>query len=98
MICACLEGTWTKQYVLVVYGKSSGTEADWTALHENVEPEQTIDLSIELPAPVYEGLARWEAVLMNEFGDSFGLGLEPFTEMFGKPFWVQIIVGAVPTP
>jgi hypothetical protein len=90
--------TWTKQYTLVVYGKSSDTEADWIALPQNVEPQQTVDLSIELPAPAVEGVARWEAVLKNEFGDSFGLGSEPYTEMFGKPFWVQIIVEPPRTP
>ena len=90
--------TWTTQYLLQIYGKSSGTEADWIALHQNVEPQHTIDLSIELPAPLVEGVARWEAVLKNEFGDSFGLGSGPYTDMFGKPFWVQIIVETAPTP
>ena len=90
--------TWTKQYSLQVYGKSSGTEADWVFLHQNVEPQQTIDLSIELPAPRFEGVARWEAVLINEFGDSFGLGSGSYTDMFGKPFWAQIIVVQSPTP
>ncbi|HJR79467.1 MAG TPA: NBR1-Ig-like domain-containing protein [Anaerolineales bacterium] len=90
--------TWTKQYSLEVHGKSSGTEADWIYLHHNVEPQQTIDLSIELPAPLVEGVARWEAVLKNDFGDLFGLGSEPYTDMFGKPFWVQIIVAPVSTP
>jgi hypothetical protein len=90
--------TWTKQYNLEVYGKTSGTEADWVALHQNVQPQQTIDISIELPAPMSEGVARWEAALKNEFGDLFGLGSDPYTDMFGKPFWVQIIVGPAPTP
>ena len=90
--------TWTKRYSLVVYGRSSGTEADWVALNENVQPGKTIDISIELPAPLNEGVARWEAVLKNEFGDSFGLGSEPYTDMFGKPFWVQIIVEPPPSP
>ena len=90
--------TWTKRYILVVHGKSSGTQADWVALPEIVPPQQTIDISIELPAPLSEGVARWEAVLKNEFGDAFGLGSDPYTEIFGKPFWAQIIVRPAGTP
>lgn len=91
--------TWIKGgYSLVVMGKSPGTEADWEPLQENVEPQQTIDLSIELPAPPIRGTARWEGALKNEFGDMFGLGAGPYTDMFGTPFWVQIIVGPAPTP
>jgi Ig-like domain from next to BRCA1 gene len=90
--------TWTKYYTLVAYGKSAGTEADWVALKEIVQPQQTIDLSIELPAPSIQGIARWECALNNELGDSFGIGSQPYTDMFGKPFWVQIVVGTIPTP
>lgn len=90
--------TWSQRYILQIYGKSSGIEADWVALHESVEPQQTVDISTELPAPLFEGIARWEGVLKNEFGDSFGLGSEPYTDMFGKPFWVQIIVAPATSP
>ncbi len=90
--------TWTNKYTLTVYGKSSGTQADWVSLDESVSPQQTIDLSIELPAPSIPGVARWEGALQNELGDSFGIGSQPYTDMFGKPFWVQIIVGPAPTP
>ena len=90
--------TWTNQYSLVVQGKSSGTQADWVGFKNDVPPGQTADISIELPAPLFEGIARWEGLLKNEFGDSFGVGSDPFTEMFGKPFWVQItVIPALPT-
>jgi hypothetical protein len=90
--------TWTKEYSLIVLGKSSGTEADWEAFESVVPPQETIDLSIELPAPAIQGTARWEGMLQNEEGDWFGIGLRPYTDMFGKPFWVQIIVGPPPSP
>ena len=90
-------GTCTWQgYILNVYGKSQGTEADWVQLRGIVPPGQTVDISIELPAPAVEGTARWEAALQNELGDLFGLGTEPYPYMTGKPFWVQIQVVAAP--
>jgi hypothetical protein len=90
--------TWTKLYTLVIYGKSSGTEADWAPLPEIVPPGETIDISIEIPAPQFAGISRWEGVLRNELRDSFGLGSDPYTDMFGRPFWVQIIVAPAPSP
>lgn len=84
--------TWNQGYILNVYGKSSGTEADWVNLPERVPPGQTTDISIELPAPTVEGPARWEAAIQNDLGDLFGLGAEPYPYMTGKPFWVQIQV------
>ncbi|HKY54935.1 MAG TPA: NBR1-Ig-like domain-containing protein [Anaerolineales bacterium] len=90
--------TWTNRYSLIVMGKSPGTEADWIALNTNVQPQETIDLSIELPAPTVQGTARWESVIQNELGDWFGIGSGPYTDIFGKPFWVQIIVVPTPTP
>lgn len=90
--------TWTKEYSLIVFGKSSGTEADWVAFDKIVPPQDMVDLSIELPAPAMQGTARWEGTLQNEAGDWFGIGTQPYTDMFGKPFWVQIIVGPPPSP
>jgi acetone carboxylase gamma subunit len=84
--------TWTKQYTVVVHGKSEGTQSDWVSIQEDVPPQQTVDVSIELPAPSAQGIARWEAILQNELGDWFGLGSEPHPNLSGKPFWVQINV------
>jgi hypothetical protein len=90
--------TWTKEYSLIVFGKSSGTEADWVAFDKIVPPQDIVDLSIELPTPAIQGTARWEGTIQNEVGDWFGIGIRPYTDMFGKPFWVQIIVGPPPSP
>ena len=90
--------TWNTQYTLIILGKSEGTEADWAYLQANVLPGQTTDVSMELAAPVVDGVARWEAVLQNELGDRFGLGNEPNSEMSGKPFWVQVLVKPASIP
>jgi hypothetical protein len=87
--------TWTTSYMLVfVSGAQMGGPAE-VNLTSTVAPAATIDLSVNLTAPVPAGSYRGYWQLKNAAGTLFGLGATA-----DKPFWVAIVTrpGSVVTP
>jgi hypothetical protein len=80
--------TWNTKYNLVfLSGHSMGASAS-VPLSGDVAPGKTVDLKVNMVAPVTNGTFRGNWMLSNSRGTLFGLG-----ENGDKPFWVQIIVG-----
>lgn len=78
---------WTTSYALVFdSGDSMGAPAA-TALTGNVNPDQSVDLAVNLTSPSSAGTYRGNFKLRNASGVLFGL--EPSGT---APFWVQIKV------
>ena len=83
--------TWTSGYTVVfIDGNSLGAPAA-QPLPGPVAPNETVDLSVELRAPVTTGIHRGNWKLRSEGGMVFGIG-------GGGPFYVQIVVGPTLTP
>ena len=83
--------TWTPAYSLVfIDGNNLGSPPSLSLSHE-VPPEQTVDLSIDLRAPVVPGVHRGNWKLRNSSGMVFGIG-------GGGPFYAQIVIGPTLTP
>jgi len=84
--------TWTNAYSLVfVSGEKMGA-LDPVGLPQVVAPGQTVDLSVNLVAPILPGTYRGYWELKNAAGMLFGIGAAG-----DKPFWVQINVAGTPT-
>ncbi|MGD8622169.1 MAG: NBR1-Ig-like domain-containing protein, partial [Anaerolineales bacterium] len=79
--------TWTKDYALVYVSGNRMTGDNVTKLGKSVAPGQTIDISVELTAPVEIGKHTGYWALRNSSGKIFGIG--PKAQ---DPFWVQIEV------
>ncbi len=83
--------TWTTAYSLVFIDGNNLGAPQSQALPGNVAPQETVDLSIELRAPVTPGVHRGNWKLRSSSGMVFGIG-------GGGPFYVQIVVGPTLTP
>jgi hypothetical protein len=79
--------TWTRDYdlVFITGARMSNTKA--VPLKANVKPGETIDISIELRAPVLTGKYTDYWALRNASGLIFGMGSDA-----DDPFWVTINV------
>ena len=85
--------TWTSAYRLVF---TSGTQLDGpvsVALPRTVSPGETVDLSVNLVAPIDAGTYRGNWMLRNGAGNLFGVGSQA-----NGPVFVQIIVIAEMQP
>ena len=79
--------TWTPNYSLVfVSGDSMGAKLV-IPLPGNVKPDQTVDLSVTLKAPLKLGTYRGNWMLVNPSGTRFGIGAKG-----DSVFWVTIRV------
>jgi hypothetical protein len=79
--------TWTQEYKLIfVDGDQMGALASIN-LPASVEPDDAVDLSVEMTAPSSPGTYRGDWMLSNHEGTNFGLG-----EDRDNPFYVQIVV------
>ena len=79
--------TWTRDYMLVF---DSGERMDGPAavqIGENVDPGDTVDISVELISPKAAGKYRGNWLLSTPGGQEFGLGAGA-----DNPFWVEINV------
>jgi len=79
--------TWTTDYQVVF---SSGYQMDAPAvmdMPQEVEPGETVDISMDMVAPGSPGTYTGYWLLTDEEGDVFGLGEDKDT-----PFWVSIRV------
>jgi hypothetical protein len=80
--------TWAAAYSMVFVSGDQMGAPDIQPLGQEVEPGQTVELSVTLVAPLEPGNYRGEWKLRNTHGVLFGIGVEA-----DDPFWVQIIAG-----
>jgi len=79
--------TWTAEYDLVfVKGDAMNAPAATPLTSGTVAPGQTVQISLDLKAPVAAGTHRGDFKLRNQNGVLFGIDEE------AKPFWVEIDV------
>jgi hypothetical protein len=83
--------TWTPAYSLVFIDGNNLGAPQPQSLPGDVAPGETVDLSIDLKAPVTQGIHRGNWKLRSSSGIVFGVG-------GGGPFYVQIVVGPTLTP
>ncbi len=79
--------TWTEDYQLIFAKSEQMKGPDSQPLGAIVKPNKTVDVSVELTAPLKKGKYTSEWLLQTPAGEKFGLGKEGKT-----PFWVKIIV------
>ncbi|MFN2213952.1 MAG: NBR1-Ig-like domain-containing protein [Anaerolineales bacterium] len=79
--------TWTTDYVLVFESGDAMKAKTPIRLPKSVEPNQTVDLSVVLTAPLKTGTYRGDWLLSDPQGDTFGVGASGH-----QTFWVQIRV------
>jgi len=82
--------TWSKDYGLAFTEGNSMGSASVTYLTASVQPNQTVDISLNLTAPAQPGAYRGNWKLRNPNGVIFGTGLDA-----SYPFYVDVRV-AVP--
>lgn len=83
---------WTTSYsVSFFYGDRMGAPES-VALKEEVRPAQSVEISIDMVAPMAPGTYQGNWKLSNPDGITFGIGPNG-----GAPFWVRIIVPANPS-
>ena len=78
--------TWTTNYKLVFVSGTQMAKQSYVNLPYNVMPGQTVDISVQMTAPVEAGSYKSSWMLMNESGSQFGVGANCMT-----PVWAQII-------
>ena len=79
--------SWTTKFALVLISGDQMEAISPKMLEANVEPGQTIDLSIDLVSPKEPNYYQGNWMLQDEFGNTFGTGSDA-----GNPFWVSIKV------
>jgi hypothetical protein len=86
---------WTTEYAAVWFSGEQLSANDSIALSENIGPNQSVDIAVEMSAPSEPGTYQSNWKLRNANDELFGIG--PNGE---SPFWVRIIVieGATSTP
>jgi len=83
--------TWTTNYRLVLVSGDMMGGNNLSFLPTQVRPGETIDLSMNFVAPLFEGSYRGNWQIRNERGEIFGT-----TATANRPFWVDIKVVAPP--
>jgi hypothetical protein len=82
--------TWTANYRLVFErGDFMDGETSVQFTTDNVNPDEAVDITIELTAPDSSGTYQGHWMLQSEQGEIFGLG-----EQADTPFWVEIRAAA----
>lgn len=79
--------TWSKNYSIAVFSGDSMNAPNSVPLPKQVEPGQTVDISVDLTAPNKAGTYQGNWKLRNEAGTWFGIGPGG-----SSPFWVRIVV------
>jgi hypothetical protein len=85
--------TWNPNYAVVSVSSFSLLGPKLVTLATSVAPGEAIDISMEMQAPLVDGVYEGFWKLRNERGGLFGIG----TDGIG-PFWVSIEVGPEPEP
>jgi hypothetical protein len=84
---------WTTEYALVFDSGNIMGGDPVVFLSTSVSPGITVDLAVDLIAPMTEDSYEGNWLLRNDLGVLFGLGIQA-----DKNFWVRINVGSTPTP
>ncbi|HVN53787.1 MAG TPA: NBR1-Ig-like domain-containing protein [Anaerolineaceae bacterium] len=81
--------SWTTSYALVFYTGDLMSGPTMVSLPYNVNPGDTIDLSVDLTAPDSAGTYQGEWMLRDANGNLFGVGANA-----SQPIWVRIVVNS----
>ena len=84
---------WTSDYDLVFQSGNIMSGPPSSPLPGTVAPGTEVDIRVSLKAPSADGSHRGNWMLRSADGVLFGIGVN-----FDQPFFVQIVVGATPTP
>lgn len=79
--------TWTTDYKVVFIGGDRMGAAEAIPLTEPVQPNQDVDISVELTAPDIPGTYTGYFNLQNQNGGNFGVGVGSI-----EAFWVEVVV------
>jgi len=79
--------TWSRDYRLVFFDGERMDGPRVSQLEENIDPGETVDVSVELIAPEKGGRYRGYWMLSNSSGEEFGIGANA-----DDAFWVEIRV------
>lgn len=83
--------TWNKDYVVIFYGGEQMAEkTSYPLTTKDIEPGQSVQISIEMTAPSKTGSYTSYWILRNDAGQNF------FVD--GGSFYVQVAVGGTATP
>ena len=85
--------TWSIDYSVVFDSGNIMGGPPSQALSGNVPPAGTVDIALDLTAPLSNGTHKGNWKLRNSDGLLFGIGSDG-----DSPFFVQIVVGPTPTP
>jgi hypothetical protein len=79
--------TWTKDYTIALFSGEALKAPASVNLPQKVDPGQSVDISVDLVAPLTPGTYQGNWKLRNASSSWFGIGPGG-----GSPFWVRIIV------
>lgn len=85
--------TWTRGYSVVWFSGDQLGVTQSQSFSTIVEPEQAIDITVDMIAPKQPGTYQSNWKIRNEEGRLFGIG--PNAD---SPFWVRIVVVPINTP
>lgn len=79
--------TWTKDYSIAVFSGEAMSAPSTVPLPNKIEPGQSMDISVDLVAPLIAGAYQGNWKLRNASGTWFGIGPGG-----SSPFWVRVKV------
>jgi hypothetical protein len=86
--------TWSKEYTIALFSGAGMSSPTSVSMPSEVVPGVTVDISVDMVAPLEAGTYQGNWKLRNEAGEWFGIGPSG-----GSPFWVKIVVlGGSGTP
>ena len=80
--------TWSRDYSLVFTGGTLMMPVDRLPLPGNTAPGQTVDLSLDMTAPIYPGAYESDWKLRTPNGSVFGVGKKD------SPLWIKLVIGS----
>lgn len=81
--------TWSRDYSLVFTDGTLMMPVDRLPLPGNTAPGQTVDLSLDMKAPIYPGAYESDWKLRAPNGSVFGVGKKD------APLWVKLVIGSI---
>jgi len=80
--------TWSRDYSLIFTDGTLMMPVDRVPLPGNTAPSQTVDLSLDMTAPIYPGAYESDLKLRAPNGFVFGVGKKD------SPLWVKLVIGS----
>ena len=80
---------WTADYAAVFISGDQMGAPEFVYIDQPVAPGQSVDIAVNMTAPLDPGTYRSDWMLQNASGEQFGIGPNG-----SNPFWVQIVVTA----